>query len=199
MRLSLLCYVWGKKINLLLLTMLANHLLSALLPCPIEPRAEMQVTGTPLYINKLQSKRQTHEEEISANTAWKKSPHHKVLILPLGLSYCTVSSPKAGLTRPYLYTELYSHLSCETKYLQLQCPGGAQNLLNTDSSSTCCSLLLAGKINRGREETHVFPCYNIINAFTLAPWLLRAGGMSGSSTRLLPYPALSTGSALPGT
>lgn len=98
MRLSLLCYVWGKKINLLLLTILANHLLSALLPCPIEPRAEMQVTGTPLYVNKLQSKRQTHEEEISANTAWKKSPHHKSLILPLGLLTALYHLPKQDLS-----------------------------------------------------------------------------------------------------
>lgn len=99
-------------------------------------------------------------------------------------SHCSTSSPKAGLIRLYLHTELYSHSPCAIKYLQLQSPGGAQTLLNTNSSSCCCRVLLAGKINRGREETCVSPCCNIISAFTLA----HGRGMQGSSTGAAPQP-----------
>lgn len=117
----------------------------------------------------LQSKRQTQITKISKHSL-NKATTTQGLYFTSWLFHCSASSPKSGLNR--LYTELYSQLICEIKYLQLQCPGGAQTL----PARTVALLLRAGKMSRGREQTYVIPCSNIMNTFTLAQGLLRAGG-----------------------
>lgn len=127
MKLSLLYYTQGKKINLLLLTILAKHLLSASLPWPTAWQSgDTGQPGTPHLQTK--TNRQTEKSHQYHNTR----PPFYLSALPL---QCTTSQ-----TRTYWalhFAESFQQfsskdVSCKTKSLQLH----AQKVPRTCSTLT---------------------------------------------------------------